>query len=232
MLVKKKLSLKIIILIISTGIVLSLFFILPNYFDVSNYRTTNDFTIEYSEGFSGVNVDFRMSHRIGDSFDTLLIYQTISSADIEQIGIIDMIYDVYRDEDLIYFNDLDFTEPRIYGYNSFIFPNIDQYNNISCSGTIRAQFNVSGIIQEETFNFVVSIIMPVEPIEIRNQYLLNSILIYTGLSFGLLILIGLIYRNITTWKHEIRYTDEEIKKDKEFFDYLSSKAKQGKKNSS
>ncbi|MFX1570966.1 MAG: hypothetical protein ACFFCV_21715 [Promethearchaeota archaeon] len=228
---KRKLLLKLLLSIFASGIVLSLFFILPHYLDVSNYRSTNDLIIEHNEGFSGVNIDFRMSHRIGNSFDTLLIYQTISSADIEEIGITDITYDIYRDEDLIWIDDLDFSEPMMYVDRSLILQNIGLYNNITCIGTIKAQFNVEGTSQEETFDFVLSIFMPVNPHEIRSTYLLNSIWIYTGLGFGLLVLIGLIYRTTNEWRREIKYSDEEIKKDRDYFDYISYKVKENKKKS-
>ena len=229
---KRKLLLTIILSIIASCIVLSLFFILPQSLDVSNYRSTNDFIIEYSEGFSGVNIDFRMSHRIENSFDTLFIFQTISSADIEEIGITEVTYDIFRDEDLIWVHSLDFTDPLTYGYNSFVLQNIGLNNNISCRGTINAQFNVVGIIQEETFDFILNIIMPINPYEIRNTHLLNSIWIYSGLGIGLLVLIGLIYRTANTWRREVKYSDEEIKKDRDYFDYISYKVKESKKNSS
>ena len=71
--------------------------------------------------------------------------------------------------------------------------------------------------------------MPVNPLEIRHTYLIISIWVYTGLGFGLLVLILLIYRTVNNWKHESRYTVEEIKKNQEYFEYISSKVKESKK---
>ena len=173
-----------------------------------------------------------MSHRIDDSFDSALIFQTISSEDIEEIGITEVSYDIYRDDQRVWYHALNFPEPFTYGIDSFIINDINLHDEISCIGTIDAQFNVEGIVQNETINFIISIIMPVNPLEIRYSHLQNSIWVGFGLGIVQLVLIGLIFRTILTWKREATYSEEAKEKDQEYFNYIGDKVKELKKESS
>ena len=74
--------------------------------------------------------------------------------------------------------------------------------------------------------------MPVNPLEIRYSHLQNSIWVGFGLGIVQLVLIGLIFRTILTWKREATYSEEEKKKDQEFFSYIGDKVKELKKESS
>ncbi len=223
---KRKSLLIIIVLCIASGFVLYFLVNLSRFFDVSHYRTINDFTIDYNRGFGGTNLDFQISYRNYASFDSTLIFQTISSEEIEEIGITKVSYDIYRDEELIYYNDLNFPEPFTYRFDSFIINDINIHDNISCIGTINAQFNIGGIVQNETFNFILSIIMPVNPLEIRYSHLQNSLWAGFGLVVAQLVIIGLISRIIMRWKREATYSEEAKKKDQEFFDYIRDKLKE------
>ena len=229
---KRKLFLIILVLCIASGFILYFLVNLSSFFDVSHYRTVNDFTIDYSQEYGGTNVDFQMSYSNYAIFDSILIFQTISSEDIEEIGITEVSYEIYRDEELIWYNDLNFPEPFIYRIDSFIIDNIRIHNNISCIGTINAQFNVGGIVQNETINFILSIIMPVNPYEIRYSHLQNSLWAGFGLGILQLVLIGLIFRTILTWKREATYSEEAKEKDQEYFNYIGNKVKELRKEAS
>ena len=223
---KRKFFLILIVLCIASGFILYFLVNLSSFFDVSHYRTANDFTIDYSQEYGGTNVDFQMSHRIDDLFDSILIFQTISSEEIEEIGITKISYDIYRDEELIYYNDLNFPEPFTYRIDSFIINNINLHDEISCIGTIDVQFNVEGIVQNETINFTLSIKMPVNPYEIRYSHLQNSLWAGFGLVVVQLVLIGLIFRTILTWKREATFSEEAKEKGKEYFNYIGDRLKE------
>lgn len=229
---KRKLSLILIALFIALGVNLYFFVNLFNIFDVTHYRTNDDFTIDYNQGFGGINVDFRITHDRFAQFDSILIFQTISSEDVEEIGITEVSFDVYRDERLIWYNDLDFTDPVKYDYDSFVIVGIHLHDNISCRGAIKAKFNVEGIVQNETINFILSIIMPVNPLEIRDVYFWNLIWIEYGLGVLLIVLIGFITKIIQTWRREATYTEEEKIRDDEFWEYIDEKLEKFKKDSS
>ena len=199
-------------------------------FDVSNYRRVNNFTIDYSQGFSGINVDFRLSYLYDTSFNARLIFQTISSPDIKKIGITDVHYDIYRDSQHIWYKDLVFPEPIMYGIEFFSISNISLHDNISCIGTIDAQFNVSGIMQNERIEFILSMIMPVNPLEIKQVYLMNLIWAEFGLSILIGVLFIYLFRTIQILRREATYTEEEEKKDREFYDYLGDKLDEFKKD--
>ncbi|MFX0040935.1 MAG: hypothetical protein ACFFCY_16620 [Promethearchaeota archaeon] len=229
---KRKFSLIIITLFIAIGLVFYLFLNLFSIFDVSNYRNFDDFTIDYSQGFGGINVDFRMSYRNEASFGSRLIFQTISSEEIEEIGITKVSYDVYKDELLAFDNELVFSVPVTEGYDIFIITAVALNNNISCIGAIDAEFDVEGIIQYETINFVLNIIMPINPYEIRQSHLINLIWIEFGLGASIAVFIGIILRTIQIWRRESTYTEEEKEKDREYFDYIGDKLEEYKKKSS
>ena len=229
---KRRLSLILIIFIIALGVNLYFFINLFRIFDVTHYRTNDDFTIDYGQEFGGINVDFRMTHSRFVQFDSILIFQTISSGDVEEIGITRVSFDIYRGNQLIWYNDLDFTEPVKYDYDSFILNGIHRHDNISCIGVIDAKFNVEGIVQNETINFLLNIIMPINPLEIRDIYFWNLIWIEYGLGVLLLVFIGLIFKTIQTIRREASYTEEEKKRDEEFWDYIDDKLEQFKKKDS
>jgi len=221
----------VIVLFIATGFNLYFFINLFNIFDVQNYKTNDNFTVDYGEGYGGVNVNFQISHRYFADFDSLLIFRTISSANIEEIGITGISYDIYSDNTVVWFHDFDYTSPVTYDYDSFVIGGINQYDNISCFGTIKAQFNVEGIIQNETIPFILSIIMPVNPLEIRDIHMMNLIWVEYGLGILLLVLLGSIFKTIQILRREVTYKHDEIKRDKEFWDYIDDKLNQFKKES-
>lgn len=229
---KSKFSLILITLFIALGFIVFFLVNLSSFFDVSNYWKINDYTIDYAQGYGGIKVDFRISYRNEASFDSNFIFQTISSENVEQIGITNVYYDVYRDTQLIWDNILVFIEPIRYGIDSFIISGVSLHDNISCIGSIEAQFEVEGIVQNEKIEFILSIIMPVNPYEIRNTHLIN--LIWVGFCLGaiVVVLIGLIYRTIHRWKGEAKYSEVEEKKDREFFEYIGDKLEEIRKGSS
>lgn len=229
---KRRLSLILIALIIVLGITFYFFINLFNIFDVTNYRTDDDFTIEYNEGYGGINVDFRITHVRFALFDSILIFKTISSNNIEEIGITKVSFEVYRDEELVWFNDLEFTEPIIYDYDSFYINNVHLHDNISCIGEINTEFNVSGIVQYETINFRLNIIMPVNPLDIKDVYFWNLIWIEYGLGVILVVLIGFITKIIQTWRRGAKYIEEEKIRDEEFWEYVDEKLEKFKKDKS
>ncbi len=229
---KRRLSLVLIALFVALAFNLFFFINLFRIFDVTRYRATDDFTISYNQGFGGIEVDFRMTHSRFAQFDSILIFQTKSSEDIEEIGITEVSYDIYIGNRIIWYQDLDFTEPVKYDYDSFILSGIHKHDNISCIGAINAKFNVEGFVQNETINFVLSIIMPVSPLEIRDIYFFNLIWIEYGLGILLIVLIGFITKIIQTWRREATYTEVEKKRDEEFWEYIDEKLEKFKKDSS
>ncbi|MEE9376846.1 MAG: hypothetical protein V3V33_02285 [Candidatus Lokiarchaeia archaeon] len=223
-----------VLIALLVALVFNLFFFINLFriFDVTRYRTKDDFTISYNQEFGGIEVDFRMTHSRFAQFDSILIFKTISSEDIEEIGITEVSYDIYTDDQLIWYNDLNFNEPVKYDYDSFILNGIHQHDNISCVGAINAKFNVEGIVQNETINFVLSIIMPVNPLEIRDVYFWNLIWIEYGLGVLLIVLIGFITKVIQTWRREATYTEAEKKREEKFWEYIDDKLEKFKKDSS
>ena len=156
----------------------------------------------------------------------------MSSENVEEIGITEVSFDVYRNNQRIWDRDLDFTDPVKYDYDSFVINGIHLHDNISCIGAIKAKFNVEGIVQNETINFVLSIIMPVNPLEIRDVYLWRLIWVEYGLGVLLIVLIGFITKIIQTWRREATYTEEEKIRDEEFWEYIDDKLEKFKKDSS
>ena len=132
----------------------------------------------------------------------------------------------------MWYNEFDYAPPVTYEYDSFVIGGIRKYDNISCFGTIKAQFNVEGIIQNETIPYVLSIIMPVNPLEIRDLYLMNLIWVEYGLGILLIALVLLTFKTIQIWRREATYTFHEIKRDKEFWEYIGDKLEEFRKESS
>jgi len=226
---KRRLTITLIALSIALGTSFYFFINLFWIYDVSHYRTVNDFTIDYSEGYGGVQVAFRISYRNYAYFNSLLIFETISSQDVEEIGITRVSYDIFRDNQFLRDNILDFPEPIMEGIDSFIISGIGLHDNISCIGYIDAQFNVSGIVQYERIDFILSIIMPVNPLEIRQVHLMNLIWAEYGLGILIVVLLIFFFRIIQIWRREATYTPEEKKKDREFFEYIGDKLEEFKK---
>ncbi|MFX0040936.1 MAG: hypothetical protein ACFFCY_16615 [Promethearchaeota archaeon] len=214
------------------GFVFYLFTNLFVIFDVTRYNTNDNYTIDYAQGYGGVNVDFRMNYRYYNSFNSRLIFHTISSGEVEEIGITRVSYDIYKDMSFMFDNNLVFSTPVTEGYDFYVVGNVQLHDNISCIGFIDAQFNVEGIVHNERFNFTLSIIMPVNPIEINGAYLMNLIWAEYGLGVLLAVLIGLIFRTIQIWRRESSYAEEDKKKDGEFWQYIGEKLEEFKKETS
>ncbi len=228
---KRQYLLLIIALCLASGFLLYLLIDLSNILNFTNYRTEENYVAGYSPGYGGVNVAFHLDYRRDDTFDSTIYFHTISSQDVEAIGITRVDYDIVRDGNLIFFDEFLFSEPVANLDNFFVVQDVSLHDNISCIGMIDAKFDVEGIVQNETFGFSLSIIVPVNPVEIRNSYLLGFIWAEFGVGAGFVFCVGFTYRIVRIWRIEASFPEEERKKDREFFEYignnLETRRKQG-----
>lgn len=223
---KKNRIIIIIILIIASGFDLFLIFNLYNIFDVRHYNTKKNYTIDYSQGTGGIWLGFYLSHEVGDQFSGNLVFKTTSSGDVEVVGISSFNFNVYKDEDLSGSGYNTFIEPIEYYNYPLIINAVEKNHNISCRGNVDMKFNVGGVIQNETINFEISIIMPIDPAEIVNLHDISLFWVEILLIISLIVMISYIGKIIISEKRKSRYSKEMKKRDEKFWDYIRKKSEE------
>lgn len=214
------------ILIIASGIDLFFIFNLYNIFGVGDYETKKNYTIDYSQGTGGIKLGFYLSHNVADQFSGNLVFRTTSSGDVEVVGISTFNFNVYRDEYLSGSGVCNFTEPVEYYNYPLIINAVEKNHNLSCRGDVDVKFDVGGVIQNETIHFEISIIMPIDPIEIRNLYDISLFGVEILLIIILIAMIGYIGKIIISEKRKSRYPEEMKKRDEKFWDYIHNKSEE------
>lgn len=190
------------------------------------FKANEDYTIDYSQGSGGIDIDFQLVHNKSNYFFSHLIYKTTSTGDVEDIGIVHFDFDVEVNEIFRQSQERTFIDPVTYYDHSFSLPNIFKGDLITCIGEVDVKFDVNDIIQNETINFEISIEITIDPSGSSWESELNLIWIEVLLISILIIMIGFIFKIIKIIRYEVTYPVEEKKRDEEFLEFIKKKTKE------
>lgn len=185
-----------------------------------------DYTIDYSQGSGGIDIDFQLVHNKSNYFFCHLIYKTTSTGDVEEIGIVHFDFDILVNAMFRQSQERTFIDPVTYYDHSFSLPNIFKGDLITCIGEVDVKFDVNDIIQNETINFEISIEITIDPSGSSWESELNLIWIEVLLISILIIMIGFIFKIIKIIRYEVTYPVEEKKRDEEFLEFIKKKTKE------
>jgi len=196
---------------------------------IGDFNLEDDYIFTYSEGSGRLGIILSVDYQEGSSpggitrrfIGTLTLYTT-SDENVQNIGISYVYYFILINNGASKFNERDLNPP-ITSYSIDYTFYLDKGDNITCEGVAIAKFNVQGIIQNETVNYDISILVPMSPSEITYQ--LGYPIIWLEV-LDIAFIIALIYAIVRfgkSIKHDLKYTEEMRKKDEKFFRYIKEK---------
>ena len=210
-------SLVLIISLIASLIIL--LFSFESIVRVGDYNINKNYQIDYSNGSGGINAVCSLSWVTQNYYTQNFYVNTFSSGDVDHLGLNHIDYDILLNDIRISggthsWNSsiINFSE----GPSSIVLSGND---NITYTGIVNVSFNVEDTIQNEILNFRVSCLISLYTLQIEQTYFsiyllkVLDVIVIIGLSYGL-------YRILRIDWHPTHLTNDIVKKDAEYFDFL------------
>lgn len=226
----KKLYLLLSLLLIISGT--SIFFIL-NLFEIFGSRdltlkTSDNYSVDYPQGSGNLEIDIKLTYERDHNFLSENNYITTASGDVEEIGITYYELYVYVNEGIRKIMHLNLIEPSTNYYHSFGVSFLYKNDVVAYRGYIDLQFNVNDVIQNETISFDLSMTIPLDTGTILYDIYLTLIWIEAFLVVGLGVTIFYVVRTIKMIRRERILTEDERRRDEDFFEFIKEKSKKPK----
>ncbi|MFX0043316.1 MAG: hypothetical protein ACFE8L_10415 [Candidatus Hodarchaeota archaeon] len=222
-----KLYLTLSILLIASGT--SLFFIL-NLFEIFSstnmtFTTGENYGVNYAQGSGNLRVQWKLIYEGSNDYMSDHTYITTATGNVEEIGLVYYelwIYVNYYYRRILWLN---LSQPSTNYHHSFGLDYLLKDDVVDCIGYADVQFNVSGVVQEETFNFDLSITIPTDTRARLYETDLSLIWINSFLVIGLGVMIIYIAKTIRKIQYERIMSKEDKTRDEEFFEFIKEKSK-------
>ncbi len=221
-------SLLLLILVILVGVVIYQIVNVFIFYNTSEFGTHRGYTINYSQGSGRLRVDFILSHDKEDDFYGDILLRATSTGDVEEIGVTYFTCDVFVDELYRFTRTGIIIDPLTTYQSTFYVLGIGKGTLTTCEGRVDVSFNVNNIIQNETINFEIAIIMPVDLAQRFFEHNLTGVGIEVALIIALVAIFALISMTIKRLRYEVVYPEKEKKRDEKFWKYIREKAEEQK----
>ncbi len=226
----KRLYLTLTILLIASGT--SIFFIL-NLFEIFgsidlSFNTNENYTVNYPQGSGNLQVNWKLTHERDNDYLSELTYITTATGNVEEIGMTSYELYVYVDYYFRRVMFLNLSQPSTYYYHSFGLNHLLKDDVVDCTGYIDVQFNVSDVIQEETISFDLSITIPTDTGARLYEIDLTLVWVDVLLIVGLGVMIIYIAKTIKTIQRDKMLTEDDRRRDEEFFEFIKEKSENQK----
>ena len=202
-------------------------FNLKVYLGIGYYSVEDNFVNVYPEGTGGINVRLSINHQEGHQYHGIGTISTISSGNIEGIGIRNLTYSIHVNNHLRTFGNENW-DPSVNSYKIELTTSLYKDDNVTLKGSAHISFEISGIPQTDTINYTVSDLILFSATEISNNW--NVLLVWVEIFYIIFIIIlgFAAYRIYKRIRSNLWYTEEMRKKDEEFFEVLTKKKKRKK----
>jgi len=197
---------------------------LYTYFSKREFYNENSYLKEYSEGQGGLHIYFRIGPSEYQCY-AHLYFTPFSQGNVEIIGLSSIRYTIYKNEGIASRDDNNFLPPvsSWVAYKSI--NRIFQNDNITVIGNALVKFQINETIYNEKFNYVITIIPPLDISGGLYTQKLPLIWAEFGIILGILTSCGFSAGTISKIRREFRYTPDMKEKDEEFFRYLRKRKK-------
>jgi hypothetical protein len=221
----KKLYLTLTILLIASGT--SVFFIF-NLFEIFSLdftvKTSENYPVNYPEGSGNLRIDWVLNYEGGNDYMSELTYITTATGDVEEIGMAYYELSVFVNYFFRRIMFLNLSEPSTNYHHSFGLNNLYKDDVVDCTGYIDVQFNVSGVVQEETIIFDLSVTIKADTRTRLYESDLALIWVEAILIVVTLVMIIYIAKTIKMIQRERFLSDEDRRRDEDFFEFIKEKS--------
>lgn len=205
--------LSLFILVIGSPIALNLVeaFSFRNANSIENYRTY------YSDGYGELNMELRLEGIAEERYYYYISCHLTSGSEVEIVGIKHLNSTVDVRGSTIKSNVYDWNPPHEqYSYKSSV--RLTRNDIISWTGSAEVQYTSNSIIQNETYNYVLRIVVPMGSQDYFNLAILSNIVFY----FWLLAfpVVPIVLNSIIKPSFGVSLDEEARKKQKKYFDFF------------
>ena len=204
-------------------------FNLRSFFGLGVYNIEDDYFNSYSDGTAGINLHLHINHELDNRYIINTFIEPISTGNVVNYGLLSIIIHYLNDNEPVFGRSVQFGTPTN-NYSVYRFPlDLAKYDNLTCYGTIEMSLETGGIPNNDTINFQLTFIVPLG----IGDYMNLDLLIY--LFFPTYFLLYIIIPVILIWIFKpvfgFSFSEEDLKKDEEFLNYLQNQDKEKEKES-
>lgn len=186
-------------------------------FGIGHYSTSKGYTAEYSDGYGKLNMGMRLENTLPDRYNYYLTAHLSTGSDVEIVGITFLNYTVNAKGSPIRSSVLYWSPPREqYAYSSSV--RLTKDESITWSGSAEVHFISNSIVQNETFDFILGITIPMSTQDLYNLDLVEYVILFLWImAFPV---VPIILNFIIQPQFNVPLDDESKKKQKKYYDFF------------
>ena len=191
------------------------------------YNLEDDYNNSYSDGTAGINLHIRITHIQDNQYYIYTFIEPISTGNVVNYGLLSIEIYYMGDNHYIYTTSVQFDPPSSIFSISRISHALYKNENFSCNGIAEVSYETGGIPKNDTINFQLNFIMPYGLEDYLNLDLALYVLFF--LPFFLYVIIPIVLNWIFRPVFGLQYSEEEMKRDEKYLQYLHEHIKQKRK---
>ncbi len=186
-------------------------------FGIGHVRTAKEYTADYSDGYGELNMDMSLDNTQPDRYSYRLTAHLSTGGAVEIVGITFLNYTVIAKGSLIATNIVYWSPPREqFSYGSSVLLKKDE--RITWSGSAEVKFISNSIVQNETFDFTLEIIIPMSSQDLYNMDLIEYVILFIWLmAFPV---VPIILNFTIKPQFNVPLDEETKKKQKKYYDFF------------
>lgn len=198
-------------------------------FRIGVFNEEDDYSNSYTGGSAGINLNLQIEYTTDSRYLINTFVESISTGSVVNYGLLSILIQFFSDGTPEFARSVQFDPPSsTYPVTQFVIE-LDKYANLSCSGTIEMSLEAGGVPINDTLNYQLSFIVPLGLGDFSNYDLLVDFLVPSH--FLLYIIVPVILIWIFKPIFGLRFTEEDLERDRKFLEYLKKPPKRGSKKS-
>ncbi|MBY9015443.1 MAG: hypothetical protein KGD68_07105 [Candidatus Lokiarchaeota archaeon] len=198
--------------------VTSIAFDFRNVFAIGVYNIEDDYFNSYSDGTAGINLLLSLDRADNDRYTINSFIEPISTGDVVNYGLLSIIILYLSNNELVFDRSVQFGTPRSSYSVDGISLEFFKGDNLTCNGMIEMSLETGGIPKNDSINFQLTFIVPLDTGDYMNYEL--AIYAFVPLHFLLYIIVPVILFWIFKPLFGIKFSEEDIKRDEKFLNHL------------
>ena len=187
------------------------------YLNIGYFRTDKDYRIDYSDGYGEVNMDMQLEHSRNNRYSYYLSCSFSSGEAVEIVGMTHLNYTIRVEGFTISTGLYDYDPPTVQ-YTHEATALLDKNKAFTWSGYAEVKFISNSIVQNETIEFSLSIIIALGNQDYSNFDLISYVVFFSWILAFLVVPLTLKF--FIQPQFGISWDAETRKKQKKYFDYF------------
>ena len=187
------------------------------FFGIGHIRTAREYTADYSDGYGELNMDMSLDITLPDRYSYRLTAHLSTGSAVKIVGIRFLNYTVIAKGSPIATNIVYWSPPREqFSYGSSVL--LKKGELITWSGSAEVHFISNSIVQNETFDFILGITIPMSTEDIYNMDLIEYVIFFTWIMA--FVVVPIILNFTIKPQFNVPLDEETKKKQKKYYDFF------------